>query len=201
MMLREKLIYKDETYQIYLYEEDIFHPSEVGITSVWPSTESLNYEGIYNVDNFNLILHSFTVQSDGAFPDVNGCSPKFLDSDGNKNTVVYEEVSLPLSYSGAIIIAKDFIDKYGFEEDYPCYCYKTVIELIFSEGSLITTIDHSKAMLKIRKNIDAGLRDPKVKKDERCINRFIKSSFVGEYWYKRSHKLRKFFFKTNKKRK
>lgn len=199
MVLSEQVLYKNESYRLFLYEnEHIFHPSEVGITSIWPSTEETYYESTIKIEKLNLILDSFAVRSTAVCPYVNGCAPVFLEEQGEMRTALYKNVNIELNYSGAIIIVKDFIDKYGFEDNYPCYCYKKVLELIFNEGCLITTIDHSRAMLKIRKNIDVGLRNPKVRKDSRCINRFIKSSFIGEYWSKNTTELKSSKTKTKK---
>lgn len=91
------------------------------------------------------------------------------------------DLKIGLTYSGGIIIARDFVESYGNFEEYPCYCYKRVFELIFEDGRLVTSIDHSKAMTRIRKNIEKGLRDIRSKKDYKCIQRFIKESFVKNY--------------------
>ncbi|BCN31430.1 hypothetical protein [Anaeromicropila herbilytica] len=185
-MLYEKILYKGEEYQLYLFEKEyIYHPSEAGVRSIWPATEPLEYENSYRIDERNLILQSVFINANTntIIDDIKGYSPK-VTHEGDNQKICFENIDIPLDYSGAMIIRKDFIDKYGYEEEYPCFCYKVVIELVFNEGCLITAIDHSRAMLKIRKNIDAGLRDPKVKRDKKCINNFINSSFIGEYKWK-----------------
>lgn len=196
-MCMEQVLYKGENYHLYLAEKEyIYNPMDSFVHMVWPSTDSIEYENAYRIDERNIILESALIRtntSNISFTEINSISPKVIE-DGNIRTVRYDNINLPLNYTGALIILKDFIDKYGFEIDYPCYCYRNVIELIFNDGCLITTIDHSRAMLKIRKNIDAGLRNPKVKKDIKCINRFIKSSFIGEYKKKNNRMKRKIRF-------
>lgn len=87
----------------------------------------------------------------------------------------------PCPYWGGIVIGKDLGNTFEFTNDYPCYCYEKVIELIFNEGKLITTADHSKAMNRIRLNIKKGLRSLKNQQDLICINKFLRSSFIKKY--------------------
>ena len=54
---------------------------------------------------------------------------------------------------------------------------------------MITTIDHSKAMLRVRKNIDKGYRDLGKFRDRKCIDQFIRTSLLGTY--RKTHSLRK----------
>lgn len=87
----------------------------------------------------------------------------------------------PCLYRGGIVIGCTLSNTFEFTNDYPCYCYEKVIELIFNEGKLITTADHSKAMDRVRKNIEKGLRSLKNQKDLICINKFLRSSFIKKY--------------------
>lgn len=90
--------------------------------------------------------------------------------------------SIPALYNGAILIGGEPVKEYLLMENRLQYfSYKQVYELVFNKGDLVTTIDHSKAMLRIRKNLELGLRSLTVKRDARCIKRFINSSFIGDY--------------------
>jgi len=95
----------------------------------------------------------------------------------------YYDINQPLHYTGSITIADDFVKDYSMNDtgQAPCFCYKCILELIFEDGILITTIDHSRDMLRIRKNIELGLRSLSKKRDFRCIEHFIKSTFIGNY--------------------
>jgi len=87
----------------------------------------------------------------------------------------------PSNYRGGIVIAKDLKNPFDFIESYPCYSYQTVMELVFNEGKLITTINHSKAMHRIRMNIEKGLRSIDNEMDLASINKFLHATFVKKY--------------------
>ena len=85
-------------------------------------------------------------------------------------------------YSGAILIGRDPIKEYPLQENsLPCYSYRTVYELVFNHGLLVTTADQSKAMLRIRRNLELGYRSLMIKRDSRCIRKYINSCFIGDY--------------------
>jgi hypothetical protein len=87
-----------------------------------------------------------------------------------------------VSYNGAILIGSKPVKEYAMKGENPtCFSYQNVMELIFEDGILITSVDHSKKMLRIRKNIELGLRNLTVNRDIRCIRRFMNSSFIGDY--------------------
>lgn len=87
----------------------------------------------------------------------------------------------PSNYRGGIVIAKDLKNPFDFMESYPCYSYQTVMELIFNEGKLITTINHGKAMHRVRMNIEKGLRSLDNDMDLASINKFLRATFVRKY--------------------
>lgn len=109
--------------------------------------------------------------------------------------------NMPVYFRGGIVIGKGLENTFHFEENYPCYCYETVIELIFNEGKLITTIDHSKAMDRIRKNIEKGLRNLDNEIDLASINKFLRKSFVKKYPGNFKFNRWWLFYKKNKKMK
>ncbi len=90
---------------------------------------------------------------------------------------------IPNTYSGSIVIGRGLVttDYQIHGEKIPCYSYKEVLELIFSQGIIVTAINHSKAMKRVRMNLDGGYRTLSKKKDVRCIERFLRDSFVGLY--------------------
>ncbi len=95
----------------------------------------------------------------------------------------FREVNAPLSYTGGIIIAKDIVDIKNvdvIDKEKP-YSYNKVLELIFENGVLVTCVDHSKTMVKIRKNIETGLRSIDNSKDMRVMSRFIYQSYLHNY--------------------
>jgi len=142
---------------------------------------NFGYSSIFEIKEYQLYLKNLILTSDRVYPIIGGVEPKLLSSENGVETVEYDEIMVPVKFTGAVIVGGTFLKSYGAEEEIPCYSYKTVRELIFQEGKVVTSIDHSKAMLRIRKNLDLGLRDLNKKRDVNCIRHFLKSSFVGDY--------------------
>ena len=76
-----------------------------------------------------------------------------------------------MKYSGGVLIVKGLLEEYKEYED--IFSYETVLELIFKNGCLITTVDHGKAVLRIRRNLELGLRSITSTRDRICIQRFL----------------------------
>lgn len=191
MQNNNQVILKGESYSLLLCEkENIFHPQELGIMPVWPKTAGTDSVSVYEIDDYRLYLRDCNISFEGSFPDIQGVSPAPAEG----GTVKYEGLHYFLNFSGAVIIARD---KQIEEENsglLSCYGYHKVLELIFRCGVLVTTIDHSRSMRRIRKNIEKGLRNMSVKRDIRCVKKFIRSSFVGKY----KKGIRKKFWKKQK---
>lgn len=183
MQLQEKLIYKGECYKLLLSEEDrIFIPSQLAFDRFWSNLQENDVHTTFIVDGYKLWLQSIMVPFQNNYPVICNVEPLRVKlEDNGKEYLEYQGLFESVSYTGGIIISKDIIWPYTEKELSPCYCYKKVIELIFVEGTLVTTIDHSKAMVRIRMNIEKGLRDRNNFRDARCIRRFIRKSFVCHY--------------------
>lgn len=83
---------------------------------------------------------------------INGIKPEgILENNWFDRMRLYKNVNIPKNYSGGMIVATAFIDKYyvymGFQQ---AYDYKIVYELIFKEGKLVKEMDQSEAMEKVR---------------------------------------------------
>jgi hypothetical protein len=181
MMRNDSIIISDITYQILYYENNIFNPELFGIKPTWLDDSGFFYQCLFELKDFKLYLKSFIVSSDRGYPIINGINPVPYSTDKGSDAVLYDNIAEQLDYNGALIIVNQIVNNYGKTEEIPCYCYKLVKEMVFLEGKLITTIDHSKAMLRIRKNLDLGLRRLDKKRDVKCIKKFLKASFAGEY--------------------
>ena len=182
MEKKEAFIYKDERYILLLKEKEyIFNPEIFGLAPIWKQTAQYEYAGTYEVKDYKLRLQDFVIHSDSSYPVIQNIEPVPVNHTEEKTYVSYQGLFYPIFYTGAVVIGRDFIESYGYTEDFPCFCYGHVVELIFENGNLITTIEHDKAMVRIRKNIEKGLRDLNKGKDARCIQTFMKSSFVGKY--------------------
>jgi hypothetical protein len=182
MNLNEEFLYKEECYIVLLSEKNsILYPEIQELLPGEIYNDRDKVFGTYIVQDYMLLLKDLRVPYKAVYPDIHDITPEKIHGETYSNFLCYYDLLEPLSYSGGIILANKFIKDYGNEEEYPCYCYNEVVELIFENGKLITSIDHSKDMIRIRKNIEKGFRDIHNRRDARCIKRFIRSSFVQDY--------------------
>ena len=184
---RNTIIINKERYEILASEHlYIFHPEYFGISPTWANDSNFQYKCLFELKDHQLYLKSFQVTSDRGYPVINDVKPEIVSSNQELETVQYINVNEPIEYSGAIMFAnslvKDYRIQYHLDMNNPlCFSYKFVGELIFEEGRLITSVNHNKAMRRIRRNIDLGLRSLDKKQDVKCIIKFIKVSFIGDY--------------------
>ncbi len=176
MVSEQKLIYKDKEYKIIAIEQEfLVHPTAFGILPLNKAAVDCDFSAEFYLDDYKLYLDKFILHNSGANDrqfQFNGCR---------------------ISYYGAILIAADLINDYCIKSNScACFSYQNVKELIFEDGILVTSIDQNKAMYRIRKNLELGLRDLKSNRDLRCVNRFLDSALVGDY------KPFKFNFSRNK---
>ncbi len=172
MKLEQQIIYADKIYKIFHTEQEfIIHPAALGILPMSKAALQYSFSSMFHLEGYKLILDKITVTNDTA---------NKQSSDGIEKH--YEMNNLAVSYNGTILIGANPVKEYfivnGKTE---CFSYQNVFELVFEDGILITTVDQSKAMLRIRKNIELGLRNLNNSKDKKCIVRFMNASFVGDY--------------------
>jgi hypothetical protein len=100
-----------------------------------------------------------------------------------RSSQLHEFDALPVPYNGAVLIGTNPVKEYYIkgEKKLACFSYQRVYELIFEKGILITSVDQSRAMLRIRRNLELEQRDLNRSRDLRCILRFMNSSFIGDY--------------------
>ncbi len=175
MKIEQSLNYSDTKFHILAAEQEfIVHPVAFGYLPYNAASLQCAYRCSYQVRDYKLYLECLEIGSNEA-----------LNLGGVRMEVYaqqHEFSDFPVSYNGAVLIGENPVKEYYLNSEVPaCFSYQKVIELVFDQGVLITTIDQSKAMLRIRKNIELGLRSLTKKRDVRCINRFITSAFVGDY--------------------
>ncbi len=168
--------------------KDIFALDDYNMLPIWSDDEHFFSYGTYELKNYELSIKNFIISTDREYPDINGVKPDIFYSAKDYSTAEYEDINLPIKFTGALVIGNEWIKDYdnGITR---CYNYKHVCELIFLNGKLVTTINHNRAMQRIRKNLDLGLRTLSKKRDRKCIDRYIKTSFVGNYNKPRKRKL------------
>lgn len=191
MLFTEEIYFKNDFYTVLLREADNLLMDIVrDHKPIWKSYAG-DVIASYDLQNYmltlqDLILDKHLMKENEKFYDQ---IPSVDLITGNK---VFDKLNCPVNYTGHIVVAKDVVDTFSYDEglsEYPCFCYKEVYELCFDQGALVTSIDHSKAMVRIRKNIEKGLRNVKNQKDIRCINKFLNQTFCHDF--ERNRKLRK----------
>lgn len=177
----DKLLLNDKLWDVLCHENaNFFSLEDYNILPIWNTSDDFYQYGIYHVNEFQLFLNHLSVSTDREYPKINGISPDVFYTAKNYSTAEYENIGLEMDYSGAILLGFDKV--YNYDENVVnCYDYKEVCELVFLNGRLVTTIDHTRGMRRIRKNLDLGLRDLKKKRDRKCIRKFIQSCLVGNY--------------------
>lgn len=183
MSNNDTLIFEGKSYQLLRAEQDIYSPDIFQISPTWEKDKDFQYSSSYEIKEHQIYLKNMTISSDRGFPVINDISPQSVYNERGLDTVLYENLMEGLNYTGGIIIGSEYIRNYINRYDLPYFQYGKLYELIFEDGKLITTVDHSKAMLRIRKNLDLGLRYLDKERDRKCIKHFLKTSFVGDYMH------------------
>jgi hypothetical protein len=165
MNLEQQLIYSNKEYRIISTEQEfIIHPIAIGLLPMTKTSLQYSFSSLFHIQDFQLMLNNLVI------------------NDQETEERYYEFDHCKVSYNGAILIGADLVKEYNQKSGkLSCFSYQKVFELVFEDGILITAIDQSKAMSRIRKNLELGLRSLSKSRDLRCINRFISSSFVGDY--------------------
>lgn len=191
----QQIYYKNKKYEILSIEQDfMIHPVVFGMLPLSVASLSTSFFCSFSMVGYQLYLNDIRLDD------------KKGDTDSSIYITQYSEehkkYHLPIYFNGTILIAKD-LDKdfMAVGKDYPCISYQHVLELVFNKGVLETTIDHSRAMARVRKNLKLGLRNLNNKRDMRCIKRFLNSSFIGEYKLISDLEIKKGFKETLKIRK
>lgn len=197
--MNDIFIFNDIDYEILLCESDaIFIPEYFGILPIWSDDADFQYQSTFILKDYQLYLKSFITNFDLECPKINGIKPEPYLSFNDREAVQFNDLMEPLKFTGAIVLANQLIKDYGYVDATPCFSYKNVSELIFHEGKLVTAINHSRDMKRIRKNIEMGLRRLDKKQDVKCIQHFLKNSLVGDYNCINKAKLKKPISKLKK---
>lgn len=193
-------IIKDEnTYVVLKCEDSPYLPADLKISPTWEKDKQFQYSGNMEVEDYKLYLKDLSVFCDRGFPEIGNVAPKLTEISYGITNACYEDIHVPLIYTGGMIIGRGYLKDYDkgmicsgrYYE--PVYCYETLLELIFQDGRLVTEIDHSKAMKRIRKNLELELRSLDKERDVKCIRHFINTSFVGDYEHPGKNKKKKLF--------
>lgn len=159
--------YRGEEYNIVAMENQWpFDISSLGVSPVPPHSACWNgYFCEYSIGNDELLLMNLQVCLKDEYPEINGV--KAVENP-KQNVILwgmkkYEEINIPVKYSGGLVVAKGFMDKYyvhmGYQQP---YAYREVYELILEDGKMVKQINRSDDMARIREELekDAGKHKP-----------------------------------------
>ncbi|MDF2908332.1 MAG: hypothetical protein K0R34_3653 [Herbinix sp.] len=175
MNITQIMNYKNMEYTILAAEQEcIIHPIALGYLPYSSASLQCSFSSHFIIKDYQLLLSRLDIVTNEAM----NLGGMHMEGYARKNS--FEE--FPVSYNGSILIGANIVKEYYLRGSSPSYfSYQKLIELVFENGILITTVDQSRAMLRIRKNLELGLRSLDNNRDKRCINRFMNSVLVGDY--------------------
>lgn len=167
--------YKNSEYTILAAEQEcIIHPIALGYLPFSSASLQCSFSSHFFIKDYQLLLSRLDIVTNDA-RNLGG-----IHMEGYDRKHSFEE--FPVSYNGTILIGANIVKEYYLKGNTPAYfSYQKLIELVFENGTLITTVDQSRAMLRIRKNLELGLRRLDNKRDKRCISSFMNSVLIGDY--------------------
>lgn len=169
MSVEQQMIYQDKSFRILgAKQELIVHPSAFGMVPINKASLQVPFFSEFHIEEYRLILDKLQV-----FHADHVSAISYKEETSVKGTKII--------YNGTILVGSNVVKEYYIKDKLACFSYQYVYEFVFDQGVLITTIDQSKAMLKIRKNIDMGLRNLSKGRDIRCIKRFLNAALIGDY--------------------
>ena len=176
MNIEQRLQYQNSEYIIIHSEQEfMIHPAALRIIPLNTAALQCSFQSSFQIIDYRLCLDKLLVGNHNAV-NIGGTGIE-------KYAQQHEFPLLPIAYNGTILIASKPVREYMIkgEKAPACFSYEKSYELVFENGILITSIDHSRAMLRIRKNLELGLRNLNKSRDLHCIKRFMNSRFVGNY--------------------
>lgn len=140
--------------------EGLFNPASHNlnplprITSCWRG-----FVCTYKTSDNMLLLATLQLNLGHEGPMINEVLPVFSTSDIFDNT--YKNLGLPVNFTGTLLVGEGFISElYVHMGFHPAWKYKTVLQLIISQGYVINTRDVSHRMAELRDNLN---RQPPVR--------------------------------------
>lgn len=180
----DRFIYKGDDYSIVAISEPIrFNPLDYGIKPVACCTACWNgYWCDYHISAEGIILENLYINAkDDYYPEINNVSPQI---EGKKSFEymghhLYRNLNIFMEYTGKILIGKGFINKYYIHMGYQrAWAYEVLEELVFDNGKLVRTVDHSEMAKKLRKELENKAGE--IKEESYNIPVFVEKSFSLE---------------------
>ena len=192
-----QVILKEETFNLVDFDftnKELTKPQDFGITP--KRIASFCWRGYittYKVDSdSNFILNKLMVYVDtnDEIKLVNNVAPISSKTKSQKRIIprVYEEINLPLNYSGFILLTKDFIEEFYLQIGlHRAWKYKTVYEIEIDKGLVKSIIDLSRKGSEIRDSFQKSKGTTKKNNPptEKEISKWLENSFNQKYQKKK----------------
>jgi hypothetical protein len=186
-------MYQDREFDLAgISEGEMFSPEQLGISPVGYSTCCYRgYQAVFAVHEGRLVLKTLnaSLYTDGPTrpeslvgPTIQGVKPTHDEEDHLFNNI-YENINYPLTYSGGVLIADDFISElYEHMGFHPPWKYKVVWELVFEDGRLLKAVDCSERMTEVRERLLSRADDHGESEDQTdALYAWIQQSFDRTY--------------------
>lgn len=199
----DTVIYQDRDFSLAGINGDgLFDPKQIGLKVVMISTAC--YDGFYctyTVEDDSLFLTRLTVgfeENDRLLAE-NGEGPMYWDKLPNRDQYealdmmtlktekcwgdwYYEGFRHRVAFTGGLLIGDDFIHEMYVHMGYhPAYKYRTVHELIFDDGHLISQTDKSDHMADFRNELSDRSLAPTDPNNRKEIEDWIDRTFSRDY--------------------
>lgn len=174
-------------------EGELFDPGLLDLKPVGTCTACWRgYQAIFSVSGSRLVLDTLHVNLIAAGenykrqegPSINGVTPTGPRDESDWFNNNYLGLAYHLEYTGGLLLAEGFIDElYLHMGFHPAWKYRTVIELVFTNGVLQKEFDRSERMAEIRQQLLAARRDDSTARMPTgdVIRDFIDRSFDRTY--------------------
>ncbi|MDE7422751.1 MAG: hypothetical protein K2N51_03530 [Lachnospiraceae bacterium] len=180
----DRFIYKGDNYSIVAISNPIqFNPLDYGINPVACCSACWNgYWCDYHISMKGIMLQNLYINSENDYyPEINNVNPEKEDKKSFQymGHHLYRNINIFMEYTGKILIGKGFINKYYIHMGYQrAWAYEVLEELVFDNGKLVKTVDHSEMAKKLRKELEN--RPEEIKKISDNIPLFVEESFSLE---------------------
>ncbi len=178
----DSIKYKDNEYSIVAISTPIeFEPKDYGITP-WGTCSACwaGYWCEYRISEEGIVLQNLYINSkDEYYPPINGVEVNGHEKNPSKymGHHLYQDVNLPINYTGRIVVGKDFLREYYIHMGYQrAWAYETLLEFVFKNGELVEIIEHSEVAKRLREDME-GKRDRSKAVQKEDIEKFVSDSF------------------------
>lgn len=147
MQRPDPFIWNNEEW-IFLGAENVytlFDPESFGLSPTMADTAC--YKGFvikFVVSDKQIFLDKLEVYcANGLYPPINGINPKSIKTGYMRGYRIYENINLPLHYSGIITIGRNLHESFRGRAFIGPHAYENTFELIFKNGTIVKQKDTS----------------------------------------------------------